>query len=45
VFCWIETSDPDEFRQIREQHLLGLMRIVEAAGAKFAYPTQVMISR
>ncbi len=42
VFCWIETADPDEFRAIREAHFLGIMRIVEAAGARFAYPTQTI---
>lgn len=45
VFCWIETTDADEFRVIREEHYLGIMRIVEAAGARFAYPTQVVLQR
>lgn len=45
VFCWIETIDPDEFRVIREGHYLGIMRIMEQAGVRFAYPTQVVISR
>jgi len=45
AFCWIETSDVDEFRRIREEHLLGIMRIVEAAGAGFAFPTQTVMLR
>lgn len=45
AFCWIETSDVDEFRRIREEHLLGIMRIVEAAGAGFAFPTQTLMLR
>lgn len=45
VFCWIETTDPDEFRRIREEHYLGVMRIVDAAGARFAAPTQVVMQR
>jgi MscS family membrane protein len=42
VFCWIVTEDVDEFRRIREQHYLGMMRIVEEAGASFAFPTQTV---
>ena len=45
AFCWIETPDVDEFRRIREEHLLGIMRIVEAAGASFAFPTQTVMLR
>ncbi len=42
VFCWITTEDVDEFRRIREEHYLGIMRIVEQAGASFAFPTQTV---
>ncbi len=42
VFCWVLTIDPDEFRRIREMHYLGIMRIVEEAEARFAYPTQTV---
>ena len=42
VFCWIQTTDADEFRAIREQHYLGIMRVVEGAGARFAFPTQTV---
>jgi MscS family membrane protein len=45
VFCWIETADVDEFRALREAHYLGIMRVVEQAGARFAYPTQVVLQR
>jgi len=42
VFSWVMTKDPDEFRRIREAHYLGMMRIVEEAGARFAFPTQTV---
>lgn len=42
VFCWIVTDDVDEFRRIREQHYLGMMRVVEEAGAAFAFPTRTV---
>lgn len=42
IFCWILTTDPDEFREIREAHYLGIMRIVEQSGARFAFPTQTV---
>ena len=42
VFCWIMTTDVDEFRRIREGHYIGIMRIVEEAGASFAFPTQTV---
>lgn len=42
VFCWITIEDVDEFRRIREEHFLGIMRIVEQAGARFAFPTQTV---
>ena len=42
VFCWVMTTDADEFRRIRESHYLGMMRIVEEAGARFAFPTQTV---
>ncbi len=45
IFCWVMTTDPDEFRRIREAHYLGMMRIVEEAGARFAYPTQTVFVR
>ena len=45
AFCWVETTAVDEFRRIREAHLLGIMRLVEAAGASFAFPTQTVMLR
>ena len=45
VFCWIVTGDIDEFRRIREEHFLSIMRIVEASGARFAFPTQTVMVR
>jgi MscS family membrane protein len=42
VFCWITTPVADEFRRVREEILLSIMRIVEGAGASFAFPTQTV---
>ncbi len=39
LFCWIDTTDIDEFRAIREELFLAIMEIVESNGASFAYPT------
>ena len=40
--CWFATADFDEFMQIRQDVLLGLMKRVEAAGARFAFPTRTV---
>ena len=42
LFCWINTSVPDEYREIREELMLGVMEIVERNGASFAFPTQTI---
>jgi len=42
LFCWINTSDPDAYRGIREQLMFGIMEIVERNGASFAFPTQTI---
>ena len=42
AFCWVVTPEIDEFRRVREAHLLGIMRIVEQAGASFAFPTRTV---
>jgi MscS family membrane protein len=42
VLCWFETTDYDEFRVLREEALLGFMRVVEDAGTGFAFPTQTV---
>lgn len=42
IFCWILTPVADEFRRVREELLLSIMRIVEGAGTGFAFPTQTL---
>ena len=42
IFCWILTDKVDEFRRVREELLLGIMKIVEAAETSFAFPTQTL---
>jgi MscS family membrane protein len=42
VLCWFQTNDYGEFRELRQEALLGIMRIVEEAGTSFAYPTQTL---
>lgn len=42
IFCWIRTDKADEFRRVREELLLSIMRIVEGAGSSFAFPTQTL---
>jgi len=42
VMCWFETTDYDEFRVLREEALLGFMRVVEEAGTHFAFPTRTV---
>lgn len=42
LFCWIETTAIDEFREIRETLFLQIMEIVEGNGAAFAFPTQTI---
>ena len=42
VLCWFETSDFAEFRDLRQEALLGIMRIVEEAGTSLAFPTQTV---
>jgi MscS family membrane protein len=41
VQCWFATSDYDEFRELRQEALLGIMRIVAEAGTSLA-PTQTL---
>lgn len=41
VIAWFETADWSEFIQIRQQVLLEFMRVVEGAGARFAFPGQL----
>jgi MscS family membrane protein len=42
VFCWIVTTQPDEFRAVREELYLQMMEAVERRGARFAFPTQTV---
>ncbi len=42
VLCWFETADFEEFRHLRQDALLGIMRIVEAAGTRLAFPTRTV---
>ncbi len=42
VLCWLSTTSADEFGELREEILLGVMEIVERNGAAFAYPTQTV---
>lgn len=43
VFGWVQTTDADEFRRVREELLLSVMEVVERHGAKFAFPTQTVL--
>jgi MscS family membrane protein len=42
VQCWFQTSDLGEFRDLRQEALLGIMRIVEEAGTSLAFPTRTV---
>jgi MscS family membrane protein len=41
VMAWFATSDWTEFMQIRQGLLLEFMRVIEGAGARFAFPGQL----
>lgn len=42
VIGYLAVTDFDEFSAIRTELLLGLMRVVEDAGARFAFPTSTV---
>jgi MscS family membrane protein len=42
VVCWFRTTDFDEFRELRQRTLLGILRIVEEAGTSLAFPTRTV---
>ena len=42
IFCWLQTTQVDEFRAAREALYLQIMEAVEARGARFAFPTQTV---
>jgi MscS family membrane protein len=43
VLCWFKTTDFDEFRALRQELLLGILRIVAASGSKLALPNRTVI--
>jgi MscS family membrane protein len=43
VLCWFQTTDVEEFRNLRQAALLGILRIVREAGASFAHPAQTVL--
>jgi MscS family membrane protein len=45
VQCWFATSDYDEFRVLRQEALLGMMRIVAEAGTTLAPTHTVHVAR
>jgi MscS family membrane protein len=42
LMAWFQTTDVAEFREIRQEVLLGVMEIVERCGASFAFPTRTV---
>ena len=42
IFCYVLTQDDKEFLAIREDILLRIMDIVDAAGSGFAFPSQTV---
>lgn len=42
VWAWFQTQDFAEFRDIRQEVLLGIMEIVESNGCSFAFPTRTV---
>ena len=42
IFCYVLTRDDSEFLAIREDLLLRIMDIVDAAGTGFAFPSQTV---
>ena len=42
IFCYVLTRDFNEFLAIREDLLLRIMNIVDAAGSGFAFPSQTV---
>jgi MscS family membrane protein len=42
VLCWFQTNDFGEFRELRQEALLGIMRTVEESGTSLAYPTRTV---
>ena len=42
VMAWFQTTLFDEFRDIRQEVLIGILEIVEKAGTRFAFPTRTV---
>jgi len=42
VWAWFQTTDFAEFRDIRQEVLVGIMEIVERNGCSFAFPTRTV---
>jgi len=42
VMCWTRSGDQDEYRDFRQEVLLGFMDVVEKAGSGFAFPTRTV---
>jgi MscS family membrane protein len=42
VMCWGNTAEIDQFRDFRQDVLLGFMEVVEKAGSGFAFPTRTV---
>lgn len=42
LMAWFQTTDVNEFREIRQEVLLGMMEVVEKAGTSFAFPTRTV---
>jgi hypothetical protein len=44
LYAYVRTSDAAVFMRVRERLLLDVFAIVEAAGARFARPTQIVLA-
>jgi MscS family membrane protein len=42
IMCWFTTTDFNVFKQMRQEVLLGIMKVVEDAGSAFAFPTRTV---
>jgi MscS family membrane protein len=42
VMAWFQTSDWNEFMEIRQEILLAFMEVIERAGSSLAYPTRTL---
>jgi MscS family membrane protein len=42
LMAWFQTSDWNEFRDIRQEIFLDVMAVIDAEGSAFAFPTQTI---